>query len=326
MPKVSVIIPAYNAMNYLPKAVESVLAQTFTDFEVLIIDDGSLDGIQQWAAQITDPRVSLISQPNQGVSVARNTGINRAQGEYVAFLDADDFWSAAKLEKQVACLAAHPSVGLVDTWITLANEQGEALGEVATTYAAGDVRKQLLETNLLNCGSTPLVRRCCFETVERFDPNLRFGEDWEMWTRIASHYTFAVIEEPLTFYRQHPGNTSKQFQQILPDLSLVIEKNFQAVPEALAYLKSRAYGRVNLYVAWKALESQDYQEAIAFSLKALKRYPQLIFSKSYVHLILLIVAKQLLRVESYNKLREVAHYFRKQLHFLRCLMPNQKLS
>lgn len=326
MPKVSVIIPAYNAMLYLPKAVESVLAQTFTDLEVLIIDDGSLDGIQQWVTQITDARVLLISQANQGVSVARNTGIEHAQGEYIAFLDADDFWDTSKLEKQVACLDAHPSVGLVDTWITLANAEGETLGEVVTTYVAGDVRKQILETNLLNCGSTPLIRRCCFATVGVFDPNLRFGEDWEMWSRIAAHYTFALIEEPLTIYRQHPSNTSKQFQRILPDLSLVIEKNFQAVPEKLAYLKSRAYGRVHLYVGWKALESQDYREAIAFSLKALRHYPQLIFSKSYVHLILLIVAKQLLRIESYNKLRAIVHHFRKQLHFLRCLMPNQKLS
>ena len=101
MSKVSVIIPAYNAMNYLPQTLKSVLQQTFTDFEILIINDGSSDDIVEWSSQISDSRVKLISQINQGVSAARNTGIRNAQGEYIAFIDADDLWEPTKLEKQV---------------------------------------------------------------------------------------------------------------------------------------------------------------------------------------------------------------------------------
>ncbi|MBD3561856.1 glycosyltransferase family 2 protein, partial [Planktothrix sp. FACHB-1355] len=112
-PKVSVVIPAYNAMRYLPATLDSVFNQTYTDLEILIIDDGSKDETVEWVAQITDPRVQLISQQNKGVSEARNAGIANARGEYIALLDADDLWEPTKLEKQVRCLEDNPAVGLV---------------------------------------------------------------------------------------------------------------------------------------------------------------------------------------------------------------------
>ena len=104
MPKVSVIIPAYNAVTYLPETVESVLRKNFTDFEVLIVNDSSSVQIVQWASQVADPRGRLISQENQVLSRERNTGIAHAQAEYIAFLDADDLWEPTKLENQVRCL------------------------------------------------------------------------------------------------------------------------------------------------------------------------------------------------------------------------------
>jgi glycosyltransferase involved in cell wall biosynthesis len=129
MPKVSVVIPAYNAMTYLPETVESVLKQTFTNFEVLIINDGSSDHIMQWVTQISDSRVRLISQENQGLPGARNTGIAQAQGEYVAFLDADDWWEPTKLEKQVRCFEERPGVGLVYTWTALIDASRQPMAE-----------------------------------------------------------------------------------------------------------------------------------------------------------------------------------------------------
>ncbi|MCJ8280869.1 MAG: glycosyltransferase family 2 protein, partial [Rivularia sp. ALOHA_DT_140] len=128
MPKVSVIIPAYNAMGFLPETLESVLQQTFTDFEILIINDGSSDDIVEWASKISDSRVRLITQINQGVSAARNTGIRNSQGEYIAFLDADDLWEPTKLEKQVNCLKANPGVGLVYTWTTFIDQFSQPIG------------------------------------------------------------------------------------------------------------------------------------------------------------------------------------------------------
>jgi len=310
MPKVSVIIPAYNAMAYLPEALESVLRQTFTDFEVLLIDDGSSDEIRQWAAGITEARVKLISQENQGVSAARNIGIAKAQGEYIAFLDADDIWEPTKLEKQVRLLESNPAVGLVDTWVVLANEQCKATNKIWISKAEGNVWKQLAEENLLTCGSTPMVRRCCFETVGVFDRNLSIAEDWDMWLRIATHYSFAVVKEPLVRYRQHANNTSKNCQGMLTNFCILIEKNFQFVPSKLLYLKNRAYGRANLYIAWRSLQNKDYAEAIHFQQQALARYPQLLYFESYIRLSLILVTTRWFGFQGYSRIRTLIHAFR----------------
>jgi glycosyltransferase involved in cell wall biosynthesis len=143
MLKVSVIIPAYNAMNYLPETLKSVLRQTFTDFEILIIDDGSSDNLVQWVSQLVDPRIKLISQNNQGVSVARNTGITHAQGEFIAFLDADDLWEATKLEKQLHTLEDNPAVGLVYTWTAFIDQSGKFTGILLASHAEGNVWEQI---------------------------------------------------------------------------------------------------------------------------------------------------------------------------------------
>lgn len=317
MPKVSVIIPAYNAMTYLPETLSSVLRQSFSDFEVLIVNDGSCDEIVQWASQIIDPRVKLISQKNQGVSVARNTGIAHAQGEYVAFLDADDFWEPTKLEKQVQCLEDNPAVGLVDTWVVLALEQGELTDKIWITTAEGDVWKQMAEKCLIHCGSTPLIRHCCFETVGVFDQDLRFGEDWDMWIRIASCYSLAVVKEPLVRYRQHPNNTSNNCQAMLPDLRKVIEKNFQCVASELQYLKNQAYGHANLYIAWRALETRDYLGAINFSQQAVAHYPQLRYTESYIRLSLIVTARRWLGSQGYSRVRSLIHALPKLRKLLR---------
>jgi glycosyltransferase involved in cell wall biosynthesis len=164
MPKVTIIIPAYNAMKYLPETLESVQEQTLTDFEVLIINDGSSDGIVEWASQITDLRVRLISQENQGTAVARNTGIVESQGEYIAFLDADDIWEPTKLEKQAQCLDNNPLVGLVDAWTAFIDENGKLTGLVMKHETEGDVYKEVVETcdSSVCCGSSPMIRRSCF--------------------------------------------------------------------------------------------------------------------------------------------------------------------
>ena len=310
MTKVSVIIPAYNAMTYLPETMESVLKQTFTDFEVLLIDDGSSDGIISWAAQIIDPRVKLISQKNQGVSEARNTGIAHAQGEYIAFLDADDLWEPTKLEKQVQYLEDNPALGLVHTWVVLASEQGKATDKVCISNAEGDVWKQIAEQCLLTCGSTPMIRSCCFETVGVFDRKLRSGEDWDMWIRIASRYPFAVVKEPLVRYRQHSNNASSNCQAILSDFRIVIEKTFQSVPANLLFLKKRAYGRANLHIAWQSLKSKDDKGAIHFRQQALGYCPQLIYSESCIRLSLDIAMTRLFGYQGYSRMRELIHTLR----------------
>jgi glycosyltransferase involved in cell wall biosynthesis len=310
MLKVSVVIPAYNAMAYLPETVESVLRQTFTNFEVLIIDDGSSDQIVQWVSQISDPRVRLISQENQGLSGARNTGIAHAQGEYVAFLDADDLWEPTKLEKQVHCLENKPAVGLVYTWTVLVDEQGNPTGRVFISDAEGDVWQQIVWDDVMSNGSTAMVRRCCFETVGVFDLNLGPAADRDMWIRIASRYPFAVIKEPLVFYRQHPNSMSKNRKIMIQELRTVIEKSFQYAPLELLYLRNRSYGRMNLYQAWNSIDEKNYKEAIHFRRQAVLHHPQLRYSENYIRLSLAIAMMRWFGPQGYDGVRGLTRYLR----------------
>ena len=312
MPKVAVIIPAYNAMTYLQETLESVLQQTFTDFEVLIVDDGSSDNIVEWANGLTDDRVKFISQSNQGVSTARNFAISEASGDYIAFLDADDLWEKTKLEKQAQFLDDNPTVGLVATWMMLTDSQGNPGAEVKIDFKQGNIRKELIEISLIPCGSIPMVRKVCFNKVGLFDSTLRFGEDWEMWTRIAADYDFGLIKETLVYYRQHSNNSSKNSQQILPDFDRLIEKMFDSVPQELLAIRAKTYGRMNLYIAWKSLENEDYKGARDFSNQAIKYYPQLQYTKNYLRLKLLILVKSKVNKEIYYKLTR----------FLRDLKPS----
>lgn len=315
MPKVSVVIPAYNSMTYLPETIGSVLNQTFTDFEVIVVNDGSSDNTEQWVAQISDPRIKLISQENQGLSGARNTGIERANGEYIAFLDADDLWESTKLEKQVRCLDEHREVGLVYTWVNLINEAGKPTGRTFKNYAEGNVWETLIEHNIVESGSVAMVRRHCFETCGVFDRNLRsFVEDWDMWLRIASRYSFKVIQEPLVYYRQHSNSASRNWQAMEQSFRIVIEKAFAEVSPDLMNLKKRSYGAAYMCLAWKPLQSskKDYKMASHFRQQALTYTPQIRFSKEYLRLSLAIAAMRWFGADGYGKLLVLFHALRRR--------------
>ena len=314
MPKVSIVIPAYNSMSYLPETLESALEQTFTDFEVLIVNDGSSDHVEQWSTQLVDPRVKLISQENQGVSVARNTGIVHAQGEYIAFLDADDLWDPTKLEKQVIYLDASPAVGLVHTWMALIDQHGNPTGRVITSDTAGTVWRQLAEKNTVACSSV-MVRRCCFERVGMFAPILHAVEDWDMWIRIASHYSLAVINEPLLLYRQHLENSSKNWQVMEQAFHLVIERAFESKPKELLFLKDRSYAYASLCLAWKTLQNKDsnYEQADRFREQALVYYSQLRYSQEYIRLSLAISMMRWFGADSYGKILSLAYSLRRRI-------------
>ena len=318
MPKVSVIIPAYNAMRYLPETLKSVLRQTFDDFEVIIVNDGSSDGIEYWFSQITEPQIQLISQENQGLAGARNTGIAHAQGEYLAFLDADDLWEPTKLEKQVLALENHPEVGLVYTWVAYINEQGEYTGRVFKHQLEGEVWKSLTQHNIVECGSVALVRRSCFDAVGVFDQNFNcfnVNEDWDMWLRIAARYPFKVIKEALVYYRQSSSSSSKNWQALEQSYRIVSEKAFDSASSELLNLKRRSNGFANLHFAWKALQSRDrdYKKAIYFRQQALAHYPLVCFSKQYIRLSLAIAVMRWFGPESYEKLLAMFHALRRRI-------------
>ncbi|MBW4507525.1 MAG: glycosyltransferase [Scytonematopsis contorta HA4267-MV1] len=319
MVKVSIVIPAYNAMTYLPTTIESVFSQSFNDYEMIIVDDGSSDNTLEWVNKITDARVRVISQANQGASWARNAGIEHSQGEYIAFLDADDIWHPSKLEKQVDCLDAHPEVGLVYTWTELIDSKGLSTGRVFFNNDEGNIWQVLTQHNIIECGSVAMVRRACFEKVGLFDLNLSrsYVEDWDMWLRIATCYPFKVVKEALVFYRQHTNSSSKNWKAIEACFAIVIEKAFQNLPKELVsvpqQLKNQSYANANIFLAWKALQSQakDYQTASYFRNVALQYYPKLRFSKEFIRLSLAIAILRWFGVDNYSKFLEFVYAMRR---------------
>lgn len=313
MVKVSVIIPAYNAMQFLPDAVDSVLQQTFRDYEVILINDGSTDGIESWAAQVTDPRARLISQVNQGLASARNTGLSDAQGEYIAFLDADDLWEATKLEKQVQILDRYPDVGLVYTWVGSVDVQGNIRTKVRSNSIKGDAWETLIKHNVIECGSVAMVRRFCFEQCGGFDSRLKYAEDWDMWLRIALKYPFKVVEEPLVYYRSHSSNLSKNWSNMEPSYHLILDKVFSLATPEQQQFKNLAYALAYLRIAWKVLQSptKDYHQITSYEKQAITYYPQLRYSPAYLRFKTAVFLIRWMGSNRYDKIRDLSHLLKR---------------
>ncbi|HHP7231495.1 MAG TPA: glycosyltransferase family 2 protein [Xenococcaceae cyanobacterium] len=316
MVQVSVVIPAYNSMAYLPETVANVLEQTYGDFELIIVNDGSTDNTEAWIKQLTDPRIKLISQENRGLAGARNTGISKAQGEYIAFIDADDLWHPDKLTQQVKVLDAHPDVGLVYTWVTYISDDGTSTGRTVKPQAEGMIWQQLIAVNQIECGSVAMIRRACFERVGLFDPPLRsYGEDWDMWLRLSLHYAFKVVREPLVFYRQRANSDSRNCSAMEQGYQKVLAKVKATVPEELKPSINQGYGFAYFCLAWKALQSlkPDYRLAKNYRQKALSYHPQRFFTKENLRLSFAIFLMQWFGKDSYSKFLQLLHSTRRRL-------------
>lgn len=318
MTKVSVVIPAYNSMAYLPETIANVLQQTYPDFEVVVVNDGSTDNTAEWISQIDDPRIRLISQTNLGLAGARNTGIREAKGEYLAFLDADDLWESTKLAEQVTVLDNHPEVGLVCTWVTYVDENGNSTGRVVQNHHEGHIWQQLTQRNFVESGSVAMVRRECFAKCGVFDCNLgSFVEDWDMWLRIAQYYPFKVVKKPLVFYRQISSSASRNWQSMAQSYQLVLEKAFANASWQDLPLRNRSYGTANLVLAWKALQSksQDCQQAKYFRSQAVRHHSRLLFTKEYLRLSIAIAIMQWFGTDGYQRFLAALYGFRRSLKF-----------
>jgi glycosyltransferase involved in cell wall biosynthesis len=204
---VTAVITTYNHGRFVTQALESVLAQTFRNIDILVVDDGSDDDTQERLAAYTD-RIRYIYQENQSVAAARNTGIRAAASNLIAFLDADDLWHPRKLEVQVRHLFRHPEIGLVAV---------DRLAEGAASWpslngcASPRARPITLEELVIKPHFAPsgvLVRKDCFDKAGFFDASLRNAEDYDMWIRIACYFPVVKLEAPLWWYRVHGANKS----------------------------------------------------------------------------------------------------------------------
>jgi glycosyltransferase involved in cell wall biosynthesis len=199
MPSISVIIPTYNRWPMLREAVDSVLAQTYRNFELIVVDDGSTDGSAARLARITEP-IRVISQNHRGVAAARNAGARAAQGRYLAFLDSDDLWRPQKLAAQLAFMSTRPDIAVCQTeeiWV----RNGRRVNPKARhKKPSGDIFYRSLELCLVS-PSAVMISRALFDEMGGFDEALPVCEDYDLWLRIAVDHSVALLPEPLVVKR-----------------------------------------------------------------------------------------------------------------------------
>ncbi len=213
MPTVSVIIPTYNRREYVREAIASVVAQTYQDFELIVVDDGSDDDTATIVADFSSvcPSMRYVRQANQGVSSARNTGVALSSGPYLAFLDSDDVWQPPKLERQLAFLSTHPQASICQTeeiWL----RRGVRVNPHAKhRKTGGDIFARSLERCLVS-PSAVMLGRALFDRVGGFDPCLPACEDYDLWLRIGATQPIHLLDTPLVIKRGgHPDQLSHRF-------------------------------------------------------------------------------------------------------------------
>jgi glycosyltransferase involved in cell wall biosynthesis len=232
-PLISVVIPSYNAARFVNQAIESVMHQTYSPVEIIVVDDGSTDDTAQILAALGD-RICYVHQANGGLSKARNRGIREARGELVAFLDADDKWLPEKLQKQWERLRADPDLKFVHTDVfDLIETTGEVVHEDRNGRRfTGDCYLEFFKGNVI-IPSTVLVTRSCLDQIGIFDEEIRGAstQDMDLCLRIARHHRFSYVDEPLVLYRMHPDNASRNRRMMLEDEYFVLAKALRDDPK-----------------------------------------------------------------------------------------------
>lgn len=230
-PTVSVIIPTYNRANYLNRTINSVLNQTFKDFELIIVDDGSTDNTKSLVREFSknDSRIKYIWQENSGgPSKPLNNGIINSKGKYIAFLGSDDEFLPEKLEKQIKKFdSVEENVGLVYCGLRYVPENGKK-SKIVVTELRGDLFNEILENSFI-AGIAPLVKSECFQKLGILDESLPSGEDWDMWIRISKNYKFDYVPEPLAIYHIHGKQISSNFDDTIKGFERILEKYFQDI-------------------------------------------------------------------------------------------------
>lgn len=298
-PLVSVIIPAYNAEDFIGKTLESVISQTYKNIEVLVVDDGSKDRTPEIVKSFTqkDQRVRLLQQSNAGVAAARNLGLANSGGEFIAPIDADDIWYPQNIEKQVECmLQAELSVGLVYAWSAYIDEQGLLTGGSKISSEEGEVYISLIRGNFIGNTSAALIRRTCFEQIGGFNSQLRAQnaqgcEDWDLYLRIAEFYQFRVVPEFLIGYRQVMGSMSCNYAAMVKSHQLTMADAQQRNPNTPAMIYRWSCSNYYRYMVSKSHQCGDHGNSLFWTCKALAIDPVILLDNHLYKPLLINILK-----------------------------------
>lgn len=323
MKLVTVIIPVYQVEKYIANTVRSVLAQTYANFELLIIDDGSTDRSREICQQFTDSRIKIIRQENQGVAAARNTGIAHAQGDYIAFLDGDDLWLPHKLEKHVAHLDSSPKLGVSFSRSAFIDEADNPLGIYQMSKLTDITPLDLLCRTPIGNGSVPVIRKELLEAIKFIEPesgevsyfdrdrSLHPSEDVECWLRMLTQTNWQIegLAEALTLYRVNPKGFSAQLYKKLSSWETMLEKaRAYTSPEIIAEWEKPAMAYQLRHLARRAVTLSDGATAVEFSHKALSIYRAILLEEPRRSLMTLAAAYLLwlLPNSAYHQIQSLA--------------------
>lgn len=287
-PLVSVVIPTYNRADLLPRAIKSVLNQTFQNFELIIVDDGSVDDTKRIVKKFIkmSNKINYIYQENRGESAARNLGKEKTKGNYIAFLDSDDEWLSEKLEKQIKLFQQSKfseNLGFVGCYGFVVKDNNQSKNNPFFIHRIpnfrGNILKEILSFCCIFSPSSVLIKR---EAIinEKFDENIKLGPDWDMWIRIAQKYDFDFVEEPLFKYYLHQENITKTLEPLkgIRDQEYILKKHRDIYKE---YPKAHSINLRNIGSMY--LLNNDLKMARKYFIKAIKVAPW--HPRSYFNLI-----------------------------------------
>ncbi len=275
----SIIVPAFNVETTISETLTALLAQTYSNFEIIIVDDGSVDGTTRIAKDFAcDPRVHLLRQANRGLAGARNTGIAAARGSIIGFCDADDIWLPEKLATHVAHLDANPGVGISYAGSALINEAGEFMGSAQRPRLHDIDASLIFKRNPIGNGSAAILRRSVFDAIAYrprsepardwyFDETFRQSEDIECWLRIAltTEWQFEGVEGLLTQYRITSGGLSAATERQLAAWERMVTKLAPLNPAFFVVNTSAARAYQLRYLSRRAISDLDGLRAAALT-------------------------------------------------------------
>ena len=266
----SIIIPTYNRAYVVGRAIQSVLNQTYKNFEILVVDDGSTDNTNEIVRSVNDERVRYIRhEKNKGAAAARNTGIMAAKGKYIAFQDSDDEWLPEKLEKQMAAFRnASSQIGVVYTGMLRIEGDGKTyMPPPEVTEKEGNIYHSLLRRSFVFTSST-VVRRECFTEVGIFDEHFPHAEDWDLWIRISKYYHFRFIDEPLLIYYVMPDSLFVNQACTIRAYEMILEKHYKDIEK-----DKRILARFYIVMGDLLCSEKKLRQGRRYFMKAAVAYP-----------------------------------------------------
>ena len=275
-PRASVLLCLYNGEKFLAPTIESVMKQTFSDFELLVIDDGSTDGSLEVVRRFQhDPRLRLICQKNQGTAGAMKTGFEAACGDYIAFLDQDDLWEEDYLDSHIELLSARPEIALSFSWFAIINEAGRDTGLESSRFRDTIDFQGLLIDFVIGGTSNIVARRAAIEQAGGSDPAFRRLYNVDLCLRIAllGSRNIAAIPRNLMRYRRHSGQMSLDIDGLAAEWDRLIDNFEHLRPELVAPIRRRAYSNQLRYLARVAYESELYPLALRLLARGFSKAP-----------------------------------------------------